>query len=131
MDANRRDQHRPGQAQAIPISPEALPARSTSAGQDPGDRDLGGGREEEILSRARSIPEGFVTTYGDLCPEAPRFAGTLMAACEDPSVPWHRVVRADGSLAVGERQRNLLEAEGVPFQGERVDLSVAWFAVER
>jgi len=89
------------------------------------------GRERVILERARSIPEGFVTTYGDLCPEAPRLAGSVMAACEDPAVPWHRVVRADGSLAVGERQRALLDAEGVPFRGGRVDLGVAWFAVDR
>jgi methylated-DNA-protein-cysteine methyltransferase related protein len=87
-------------------------------------------RQEEILKLVRSVPEGFVTTYGDLCPEAPRFAGTVMAHC-DPSVPWHRVVRADGSLAVGERQRARLEAEGVPFTGARVDLRMAWFAVER
>jgi alkylated DNA nucleotide flippase Atl1 len=86
---------------------------------------------ERILELARSIPEGFVTTYGDLCPEAPRHAGSVMAHCDDPAVPWHRVVRADGSLAIGERQRKLLEAEGVPFRGARVDLSVAWFAVER
>jgi methylated-DNA-protein-cysteine methyltransferase related protein len=67
-----------------------------------------------------------VTTYGDLSPEAPRFAGTVMSACDDPSVPWHRVVRSDGSLAVGERQRRLLAAEGTPFRGRRVDMSVAW-----
>lgn len=88
-------------------------------------------RERTIIARARSIPEGFVATYGDLCPEAPRLAGAVMAACADRSVPWHRVVRADGTLAVGRRQRALLEAEGVPFQGERVDLGAAWFAVER
>ena len=87
-------------------------------------------REQEILALVRSVPEGFVTTYGDLCPEAPRFAGAVMSHCEDASVPWHRVVRADGSLAVGERQRALLEAEGVPFTGQRVDLRLAWFAVE-
>ena len=87
--------------------------------------------EQEILALVRSIPEGFVTTYGDLCPEAPRLAGAVLAACEDPSVPWQRVVRADGSLAVGGRQRALLEAEGVPFRGSRVDLRAAWFAVER
>lgn len=87
-------------------------------------------RDEEILDRAREIPEGFVSTYGDLCPEAPRHAGAVMATCEDPDVPWHRVVRADGSLAVGERQRALLETEGVPFRGDRVDLRVAWFAPE-
>jgi alkylated DNA nucleotide flippase Atl1 len=89
-----------------------------------------GDRADEILDRARSIPEGFVATYGDLCPEAPRHAGAVMSACDDPSVPWHRVVRADGSLAVGERQRKLLEAEGVPFNGVRVDLRAAWFAIE-
>jgi alkylated DNA nucleotide flippase Atl1 len=87
-------------------------------------------REREILTLVRSVPEGFVTTYGDLCPEAPRLAGAVMAHC-DASVPWHRVVRANGSLAVGERQRALLEAEGVPFQGARVDMRAAWFAVER
>jgi methylated-DNA-protein-cysteine methyltransferase-like protein len=70
-----------------------------------------------------------VTTYGDLCPEAPRFAGAVMASCHDPEVPWQRVVRADGSLAQGARQRHLLEAEGVPFKGDRVDMRVAWFAV--
>jgi methylated-DNA-protein-cysteine methyltransferase related protein len=38
-------------------------------------------------------------------------------------VPWHRVVRADGSLAKGARQRQLLEAEGIPFRGTRVDMA--------
>ena len=80
----------------------------------------------EALRRARAIPPGFVTTYGALCPSAPRFAGAVMAACHDPSVPWQRIVRADGSLAKGERQRRLLVAEGVPFRGERVDMRRAW-----
>jgi alkylated DNA nucleotide flippase Atl1 len=75
-----------------------------------------------VLDLVRDVPEGFVRTYGDLSPGAPRFAGTVLAACDDPSVPWHRIVRADGSLAKGVRQRRLLEAEGVPFRGERVDL---------
>jgi methylated-DNA-protein-cysteine methyltransferase-like protein len=82
-------------------------------------------RGRDVLRRARSVPEGFVTTYGDLCPEAPRFAGTVMSACRDPDLPWHRIVRSDGSLAKGDRQRRLLEAEGVPFRGDRVDLEVA------
>jgi alkylated DNA nucleotide flippase Atl1 len=54
----------------------------------------------------------------------------VMAACHDPSIPWHRVVRADGSLAKGATQRRLLEAEGVPFRGERVDMRLAWVGVE-
>ena len=61
-------------------------------------------------------------TYGDLSPGAPRFTGTVLSRCDDPDVPWFRVVRADGSLAKGARQRRLLEAEGVPFCGKRVDL---------
>lgn len=44
---------------------------------------------------------------------------------DDPSLPWQRIVRADGSLAKGARQRRLLEAEGVPFRGDRVDLRIA------
>ena len=83
-------------------------------------------RAHEVLRRARAIPPGFVTTYGDLSPGAPRFAGSVLADCDDPTVPWQRVVRADGSLAKGERQRALLEAEGVPFRGARVDMEVAW-----
>jgi methylated-DNA-protein-cysteine methyltransferase related protein len=83
-------------------------------------------RAREVLRRVRSVRAGFVTTYGDLSPEAPRFAGMVLSECEDPKVPWQRVVRSDGSLAKGERQRRLLRAEGVPFRGARVDMAVAW-----
>jgi alkylated DNA nucleotide flippase Atl1 len=79
-----------------------------------------------VLERVRSIAPGRVTTYADLSPEAPRYAGAVLAACHDPEVPWQRVVRADGSLSKGERQRRLLEAEGVPFEGARVDMRAAW-----
>jgi methylated-DNA-protein-cysteine methyltransferase-like protein len=83
-----------------------------------------------VLERIRQVPEGFVTTYGDLCPAAPRFAGQVLAHCDDPTVPWQRIVRSDGSLAKGERQRNLLEAEGVPFRGARVAMDVVWIPVD-
>jgi alkylated DNA nucleotide flippase Atl1 len=78
-----------------------------------------------ILDRVRSTPEGFVRTYGDVSPGAPRVAGAVLSACEDDTVPWHRIVRADGSLAKGARQRALLDAEGVPFRGSRVVMKVA------
>jgi methylated-DNA-protein-cysteine methyltransferase related protein len=84
-------------------------------------------RSEEVLRRVRSIPPGRVATYGDLAPGAPRFAGAVLAGCTDPGVPWHRIVRADGSLAKGDRQRRLLDAEGVPFSGRRVDMRSAWW----
>ncbi|HEU4978999.1 MAG TPA: MGMT family protein [Solirubrobacteraceae bacterium] len=79
----------------------------------------------QILERIRAIPPGFVRAYGDVSPGAPRHAGAVLRACQDPGVPWHRVVRSDGSLAKGARQRALLEAEGVPFAGERVDMAAA------
>ena len=86
-------------------------------------------RAREVLRRVRSVPEGHVTTYGDLSPGAPRFAGAVLSDCDEPDVPWHRIVRADGSLAKGRRQRKLLDAEGVPFSGERVDMREAWVPV--
>jgi len=82
----------------------------------------------EVLERVREIPEGFVRTYGDVSPGAPRFAGTVLFHADDPDLPWWRVVRADGSLAKGDRQRALLRAEGVPFRGRRVDISRARIA---
>src|SRR3954452_21967640 len=82
-------------------------------------------RADRVLARIRATPPGFVRAYGDVSPGAPRFAGAVLSECDDPSVPWHRIVRADGSLAKGARQRRLLEAEGVPFNGERVDMRAA------
>ena len=87
-------------------------------------------REREVLQRIRRIPAGHVTTYGDLAPGAPRLAGQVLSRCHDPSVPWQRVVRADGSLAKGEEQRRLLEAEGVRFNGSRVDMDNFWIPAD-
>src|SRR5205807_4277460 len=92
--------------------------------------DLEAERAERVLARVRAIPPGFVRTYGDLSPGSPRFAGAVLASCHDAAVPWHRVVRADGSLARGERQRGLLLAEGVPFRGRRVDMREARIPAE-
>jgi alkylated DNA nucleotide flippase Atl1 len=82
-------------------------------------------REEEVLRRVRAIPEGLVSTYGDVSPGSPRYAGAVLFEAGEPDLPWWRVVRADGSLAKGARQRRLLVAEGVPFRGERVDMAHA------
>ena len=82
-------------------------------------------RQERILDAVRAIPEGFVATYGDVSPGAPRLAGRLLGSVHAPDIPWWRVVRADGSLAGGAEQRRRLEREGVSFRSgkaERVDL---------
>jgi alkylated DNA nucleotide flippase Atl1 len=84
--------------------------------------------ERDVLAAIRAIPEGFVRTYGDVSPGAPRFAGQVLRRTTDSSLPWWRVVRADGSLPVGDDQRSRLEAEGVPFvrgARARVDMRVA------
>ena len=82
-------------------------------------------RAARVIARIRDTPPGFVRAYGDVSPGAPRFAGSVLSACDDPDLPWQRIVRADGSLAKGARQRALLEAEGVPFRGDRVDMRLA------
>lgn len=92
--------------------------------------ELNGERARRVLDRIRLVPEGHVTTYGDLSPGAPRFAGQVLSRCHDPSVPWQRIVRADGSLPKGDDQRRLLEAEGVHFKRARVDMDSAWVAAQ-
>lgn len=81
-------------------------------------------RAARIVARVRAIPAGFVRTYGDIDPTAPRLVGRILATTQE-DLPWHRVVHADGSLAVGRRQRKLLLQEGVPMKGDRVDLRQA------
>jgi len=81
-----------------------------------------GPREEQILRRVRAIPPGWVRTYADVSPGAPRLAGSVLSGHSEPGLPWHRVVRSDGSLAQGERQLRRLQAEGVPLRGSRVDM---------
>lgn len=77
-------------------------------------------RAERILAAVRAIPPGFVRTYGDIDPAAPRLVGLVLSTTTAGEVPWHRVVRADGSVAKGERQLRLLRREGVPVDGDRV-----------
>lgn len=77
-----------------------------------------------ILSRVARVPRGFVTTYGDLSPGAPRQAGRALSS-SNGTVPWWRVVHSDGTWVKGEDQRRRLEAEGVPINGKRVILAEA------
>jgi methylated-DNA-protein-cysteine methyltransferase-like protein len=80
-----------------------------------------------ILACVESIPVGRVMTYGDVAEfvgsQAPRMVGRVLAT-DGGTVPWHRVVRADGSLAehLYSEQRQRLLAEGVHFDGDRVRL---------
>lgn len=84
-------------------------------------------RARAVLRRVRAIPPGHVAAYSDVDPVAPRFVGTVLAASGDEAIPWHRVVRADGTLTQGERQAALLASEDVPLTGDprRVDVPLA------
>lgn len=90
----------------------------------------------------RRIPAGSVATYGQVArlvgmSRNARLVGYAMAACQDPSVPCHRVVdRFGGTKAAFDTfapgtQRALLEAEGVPFRPDgTVDLDLCLWAPE-
>lgn len=80
---------------------------------------------ETIYARLRRVPPGFVTTYGDLSPGAPRHAGRALASERAGGVPWWRVVRSDGTWAKGAEQRARLLAEDVPIRGRRVAMADA------
>ena len=102
--------------------------RNTTSGQpDPG-AESGAARRTRIVERVRAIPEGFVRTYGDIDPRAPRLVGHVLAT--NHGLPWHRVVRADGRLPRGAPQRARLLREGVPMRGDRVDLREARLPTE-
>ena len=88
---------------------------------------------ELVYDIVRKIPAGKVMTYGDVAKQAnlgsPRVVGNCLHKNPYPqSVPCHRVVNAQGRLAPAfafggpDRQRTLLEQEGVIFARELVDL---------
>lgn len=80
--------------------------------------------EKTIVARVRRVPPGYVTTYGDISPGAPRHAGRVLSQSPE-GVPWWRVVRSDGTWPKGPRQRELLMAEDVPIRGRRVVMAQA------
>lgn len=76
----------------------------------------------KVYKLVEKIPEGRVMTYGQiaaLCgkPRAARIVGGI-AHYGDPSLPWQRVVKKDGSLAEGfpggtEGHKSVLQTDGV------------------
>jgi methylated-DNA-protein-cysteine methyltransferase-like protein len=97
-------------------------------------RGLGGLRARQPRSDAyrriyevvKRIPRGRVATYGQVAELAglgdhARQVGYALHVLKDDSVPWHRVVNAQGQISVRHEpgcdrwQRQLLESEGVAF----------------
>ena len=94
---------------------------------------------EQVWNLVRQIPRGKVASYGQIAMMipppvgvefesykafSPRWVGGAMAACPD-DVPWQRVINSQGKIserAGAEKQRVLLEEEGVPFVKDKVDM---------
>jgi methylated-DNA-protein-cysteine methyltransferase-like protein len=88
-----------------------------------------------VLQVVRCVPEGRVVSYGQVAllagrPGAARAVGAVMRGLrqDDGDVPWQRVVNARGGISTykvghGELQTELLRAEGVDFDGGRIDLA--------
>lgn len=89
---------------------------------------------ERILAAVRRIPRGRVATYGAIAdlaglPRRARLVGTVLKhAPATRGLPWFRVIGANGRVSLPpdsdayRRQRRMLQAEGIVFMGDRVDM---------
>lgn len=86
---------------------------------------------ERILAVIRAIPAGQVMGYGQVAaraglPGRARLTARVLGMNDDPQLPWHRVLRADGRIAMAEgsqgwrEQCQRLRAEGVVVERGRV-----------
>ena len=88
-----------------------------------------------VYAAIRAIPHGRVASYGAIAarvglPGRARLVGKLLGETPEGMVlPWHRVLRASGQIALppGSRafreQCRLLRAEGIEVKNGRVPLS--------
>jgi len=87
-----------------------------------------------VINAVRAIPKGRVSCYRDVAlaaglPNGARqVVRVLHAMSEKYRLPWHRIIRADGSIALercrgGDLQARLLREEGVAVsETGRVDM---------
>ncbi len=79
---------------------------------------------ERILAAIRAIPRGETAAYGVVAqraglPGRARMVARLLSQNDDPTLPWHRVLRSDGRSAFPpgsqdcEEQLKRLRREGV------------------
>lgn len=82
---------------------------------------------ERVREVVAGIPAGRVLGYGDVARHAgvrsARLVGRILAE-DGADLPWHRVLRSNGTVAEHLRHRQLAElrAEGVLADGGRVDM---------
>ncbi len=93
---------------------------------------------ERIIAAVKRIPRGRVSTYGAIAdvaglPRRARLVGTVLKQTTARGVPWFRVINAAGRISFPagsdayRLQKKKLEAEGIVFRGDRVELQrYAW-----
>ncbi len=86
---------------------------------------------DAVYQIVAAIPPGAVSSYGAVArkagfPRHARFVGRLMSQLpKDTRLPWHRVLRGDGRIALagtpaGDQQIQRLLDENVTVLGDRV-----------
>ncbi len=82
----------------------------------------------------KGIPRGHVLTYGEVARlagmsrAARRVSQAMRRAPRSMKLPWHRVINAQGKISIpqdspyNQRQKELLEREGVVFLNGKIDL---------
>ncbi len=86
---------------------------------------------QRIYATVRRVPEGKVATYGQIAvladlPGHARQVGYALNALNDDTVPWHRIINAQGRVSQRSEpgwdgyQRSRLEAEGIVFSDRGV-----------
>lgn len=96
-------------------------------------------KHQKIWAVVNNIPEGCVSTYGDVArfagyPRCARMVGAaLRTAPKELKLPWHRVINGQGKLSFpsGSKkaclQKSHLEEEGVVFLSGKINLKqYAW-----
>jgi len=92
--------------------------------------------EQRILAAIRAVPRGQVAGYGHIArraglPGRARLVARILSGNEDAKLPWHRILRSDGRIALPEgsagwrEQVQRLRAEGVVVENGRVRMPAA------
>ncbi len=108
---------------------QGMTDRSTVATTSRNDMSMQHTLRDRVYSLIGQLPDGKVTTYGDLAafaghPYTARRVGEI-AHGGPTDLPWHRLVNFKGGLAVGfpggqDIQRQLLERDGIVCENGRV-----------
>ena len=86
---------------------------------------------DAILAAIRAVPRGQVAGYGMIAqraglPGRARLVARILSENNDRSLPWHRILRSDGRIAMPPdspgfaEQTQRLRAEGVDVRNGRV-----------